>query len=233
MARINFCDIIQALKIKTKKTMKNQKVGTGLGTIVLVIIAITIGTFAWVVIKNRDVASEVQEPVNIKKPITTQSPYQNENTQYGNNQSDEKDLSNSKITTKYINNTYGFEFEYPQNLVITQNATDSVFGLSDKPDGHWVINVTVAENTSNLSLKQAFDKEMNRYIKRGRNIMTSDISVGGKSAKKFSIKNYGDNGNVVVVIINGKNIITIYGTDSSTFLNTIFETTLNSFVFIK
>ncbi|MCX6765974.1 MAG: hypothetical protein NT136_03375 [Candidatus Moranbacteria bacterium] len=202
--------------------MKKQKIPTGIGVIIILIVTITIGVFVWKVEKNQLAIEQPQVPqVNQK--------YNAKN----NNQSDEKALEDSKITTKYTNNTYGLEFEYPQNLVISQDATDSLFGLSDRPDGHWVINVSVSANTNNFSLVQAFNKELARYKKPERNIITSDIIVGGKPAKKFSIQNPTDNGNAVVVIVDGKNIITIYGTDSTTFLKTIFETVLNSFKFIK
>ncbi len=120
--------------MKNKKKKLNQHISTKLGAIVLIIIALTVGVFVWKIGKEQEAPKQQQLTYDIKKPIKTQLSHLN--------QSNNKSVKSDNIkTTIYTNSTYGFEFEYPQNLVLTQNSTDSIFGLSDQPDGHWTINI--------------------------------------------------------------------------------------------
>jgi hypothetical protein len=205
--------------------MKNQEIGTIPGTIILIIIAVTVCMFVWVYERGQEAIEQSQQMNNSRRPAVTKTSQ--------NNQSDKLATTDSAKTSTYTNNTYRFEFEYPQGLVIAQDSTDSVFGLANKPDEPWAINISVSINTDNLSLDQVFNKELARYKKPGRNILISDVTVGGKPAKRFSVQSYGDGGNAVTALINGENIITIYGTDSVTSSKTILETVLKSFRFKK
>ncbi len=134
-------------------------------------------------------------------------------------------------TSIYTNNVHGFEFKYPQGLSVAKGSTDDVLGLSDNSSDPWIIKVTVSENTDDLSLEQAFGEELDRYQKSAPKsvIINTDTRINGKPAKKFSIVNSHDDRNAAVVFINGKNVITIYGNDSTMFLRTILETVLYSF----
>ncbi len=212
--------------LKDKK-MDNKKIPTIVGTFIIIVIAITVGVFVWKIEKNQKGVGQSQNVVGIKK---LQKPTANQRDQAQQLQAAKG--SNDEMK-KYINKTFGFEFEFPSDLVITQNSTDSVFGLSDKPDGHWAYNVTVTANVNNISLDQAFDSALERYKNTDKKIIVTNINIGGEQAKKYSIQNPTDSGNSVSVVIYEKNIITIYGDDSTPSNKTNFIKLLSSFKFIK
>jgi hypothetical protein len=61
--------------------MKNQKVSTTLGIIVIVIFAIATGVFVWRIVKNRQVVDQPQQVVNVRKTLDTQTPGINQGDQ--------------------------------------------------------------------------------------------------------------------------------------------------------
>lgn len=134
---------------------------------------------------------------------------------------------------EYKNEKYGFQFKYPEELVISNISTDDSFGLSDRPDGYGFLGIRVSENTDNLPLKQIFENFITRYEKEERQIIVSDINVGGVPAKRFYVKNYNDRGNAGAVLVHGNDVITIYGDDSNENLKEIFERVINSLEFTE
>lgn len=78
--------------------MKNQKIGTTLGIIVIVIFTITIGVFVWQVVKNREVAEAPKSVVDLKKTATTQVPEINQEEQIKT----QKTTSNNKPSSTAV-----------------------------------------------------------------------------------------------------------------------------------
>ena len=200
-----------------------QYIETKLGVAVILIFTLTAGVFIWKWEKNQLEVQQPQMNYNFKKPVIDQE----NNTQNNNQTAHQSQDNTTEGTKKYTNKTYGFEFEYPNDLVIAQDATDSVFGLSNFLEGPWVVNVTASDNTNNLSLGQSIDKMVKRFTNYKTDI--TSVSVDGVPAKKYSVQNYGDRGNAGVIMIKGHNIITIYGDDSNPSLKKIFETVIDSF----
>jgi len=54
--------------------MNNQKISTARGTIILIIIALTVGVFVWKVGKDQEATDQSQSVVSIKKPVTLKTP---------------------------------------------------------------------------------------------------------------------------------------------------------------
>ncbi|MFA7319545.1 MAG: PsbP-related protein [Parcubacteria group bacterium] len=206
-----------------------QHIDTKLGVVIILIFAVTVGAFLWKWEKNQPEVEQSQTNYNFKKPVAVQTPVVNQgDNMQNNNQANQQPQNNTAVgTKKYINKTYSFEFEYPSDLVIAQDATDSVFGLSNFLEGPWITNITVSDNVNNLSLNQSTDKIIKRF--ENYKIDITSVNVDGVPAKKYSVQNYGDNGNAGVIMIKGHNIITIYGDDSNSSLKKIFETVADSF----
>jgi len=125
----------------------------------------------------------------------------------------------------YTNSEYGFSFEYKSNLVISYSTGDHIVlaaGLGD----HWVYSIIVEENLNNLSLDEALDSKVTSEDKT-----ISDILLDGKSAKRYSINNYGDYGNAGVILLNGNYIIRISGDDYSNNSRINFSEFLSTFKF--
>lgn len=217
--------------MKNKKVL-NKKISTEIGVGVVLLVAIVIGGAFYLQNKKEQsvMVPEIKQSQLQNKQVTVQQQNQpkDENNQ---NQTQQQDQVVGNIK-KHTNSKYGFEFEYPTNLVVTSTSTDDVFGLSDRPDGHWIINVTVSPNLNNFSLSQALTNATSIF-KSPENVVIKNITIGGTPAKRYSVQNYHDNGNAGTIIVKGGNIITIYGDDSSASLKIIFETVLNSFKFIK
>jgi hypothetical protein len=94
--------------------MKNPKVSTFLGIIVLAVIAITAGMFMWLVEKRQEIASQPQTTNDIKKDAIQKL------TANQQSQSQEAKLSTEEIadlmkdSKTYKNTAYGFELAYPK-----------------------------------------------------------------------------------------------------------------------
>lgn len=212
-----------------------QHIETKLGVAVILIFAITVGAFVWKWEKKEELMN-TPTTQNLNETLLKKSISQDQESKTIEKKSDENKLSDLEQnieegvdTNKYTNKTYGFEFEYPKNLVIAQDATESVFGLSTFAEGQWVMNITTIKNTSSLSLNQATDKALERF--NNYKVTTNNIDIDGVPAKKYSVQNHGDNGYVGVIIIKESNIITILGDDSNSSLKKIFETVIDSFKF--
>lgn len=80
--------------------MKNQKVSTALGTIVIVIFTITAGAFVWQVVKNREVAEVPQSVINVKKPVATQTPSTNQQNQTQETPSNNKTTNPASVVVQ-------------------------------------------------------------------------------------------------------------------------------------
>ncbi|EKE11407.1 MAG: hypothetical protein ACD_15C00084G0008 [uncultured bacterium] len=146
-----------------------------------------------------------------------------------------EDQSDKIKTSKYINKTFGYEFEYPDKLKTTSISNDSNVVISDGLEGHWIYNINTQANYQKLSLEDAFSQiltEKTKSVSDKNLINISSITIDGKLAKKYSIKNYTDYGNTGIVLISGDYIISIFGDNSISPINSDLENILNSFKFI-
>lgn len=198
--------------------MKKQKVDTKLGVAIIVIFAITTGVLVWIYENGKS------------KPIQ-----QNQITNNAQQQNQTQEEQGVTINTGelYKNDKFGFEFISPQKLILTSRPADSNVIFSDRPSGHWIYDIRISQNNNNLSLENAFIQELSKHNKSEEKIISTTINIDGILAKRFSIQKYTDYGNSGVVLVNGSNIVTIYGDDSSFINKTNFETIISSFKFMK
>lgn len=114
----------------------------------------------------------------------------------------------------YTNTQYGFEFQYPSDMIITADAPSGRFGTGvnysvSQPDSKWSYGVDVKANTSNQTLKQVFDENYNTWksiITSGsdfqlKDFYTLDIKVVGIDAKELYIDHFSDIGSTMVSVI--------------------------------
>lgn len=141
-------------------------------------------------------------------------------------------VANTSSTLKtYKSQNYGFEFQYPNKLVITPASKENEVTISDEEGGHWIYDVRITNNSDNFTLEkilEILEKEATDQEK-----LVNDIILDGKPAKRYSIKNFGDYGNAGVILIVGNNILTISGDDSTTSGKADFEALLSTFKFSK
>lgn len=135
----------------------------------------------------------------------------------------------------YSNLSFGYEFQYPPNLITTQDSSDKSVILSDSKNGYWAYSVSTASNLGNLSLEDVFTSRTSKYngSEDPVTIKAQDIKIDGKPAKRFWRVGYHDYGNTGVYLLNQGNVIEIYGDDSSSYAALAFNTILNSFKFSK
>jgi len=117
--------------------MKNQKVSTKLGTIALVIIAITVGIFVWLIEKKQEATEQLQ-------PVIENQVQQNKEQQQvnGNNKSDCL-LNNSSEKTEwktFKNDQYKFEIQYPSNFIYNEHLANTP-GEIIQPRVNYIINL--------------------------------------------------------------------------------------------
>ncbi len=183
--------------------MDNQKIPTSTGAVILIIIAITIGVFVWVYEQKQGSSVTIQTPT-VSKP-------------------------NTKV---YTSEKYGFVFKFPGDLTIDPNSKDSDIILNNPLGEQRVIYIQIYGNND---MDKAFDEYLLqlRNPDQKNNVILSNINIDGNSAKKYSIENYTDYGNTWITLNHNKNIIRIFGDDSTQTNKANLETVLNSFVFTK
>jgi len=103
--------------MQNKKQKLDQQISTKLGTIVLIIIALTVGVFVWKVGKNQEVAEQSQNIVTRPKVVVSQQP-QKEKFPAIDPQELERLINLTENWKTYKNKTYGFEFKYPQDYSV-------------------------------------------------------------------------------------------------------------------
>jgi hypothetical protein len=151
--------------------MKNQKVSTSLGTIILVIFSITAGVIVWQVMKNQEATYEATQIITSNQN-NLQS---NSNTPPLSNLSStasliEKAISSDISTWKeYKNNEFGFSVSYPEELKLASTGSaGQIFGKlihTNNSTGNIEALVTIYEPaTKNISNKP-FAKMLSDYKK--------------------------------------------------------------------
>jgi hypothetical protein len=194
--------------------MDNKKIPTSVGTIVLVIIAITVGAFVWRIEKNNSKETPLSQ--NFAKTDSYTEP-----KKQAENQPSEKNEENTEVLVKpgsvYKNDTYGFTLKIPQG-VATSRISNADVVLAGEPGGHWIYDIRIADNINNQSLQDVLSKILADRTDSSEvktSVVTNNIKIDGKPAESFTIKNYGDYGNAGAVLINGNKIFAIYGDDAN------------------
>lgn len=117
--------------------------------------------------------------------------------------------------TAFYSADAGYEIIVPAGM---QVRGFSEFDISlSYPESKWNLALTVAPNANNATLEEAFQNllaerapsEFGEYT--AEDIKTSNIRLDGIQARRFSINNYGDVGETVIVAINKGYIYVISG----------------------
>lgn len=189
------------LNILINENMKNQKVSTLLGTIVLVIFSITAGVLVWQVIKNREIAKQPpQEIADIKKPVVTQVPeviQQNQEEIKTECNSIANQKNTEKITAIYkykkikVSDSYmKFSFQVPETwLSETRHSGDRNLSvdemrdfLATNYDGSIKTNPKLTSDYADLPwslLKDMPNEEVvKNYAKNGNSFPNASVSAG-------------------------------------------------------
>jgi hypothetical protein len=201
--------------------MNNKNIPTLLGTAVLIVIAITAGAFVWAYEKKQAPIDPAIRQQAIPKPAAQ------------TNAKPSTPAPEKTATKTYAVEKYGFAFEFPETLEVAPKSTDDTIILNDPTSGHWMYEIKTSINADNLSLKDAFQKALKKFI-APENLTAAKAYEGtlhGHTVRKFSDKNYSDYGNAGVVLLNGKHIVEILGDDSTPENNARFEALLTSFKF--
>jgi len=140
-------------------------------------------------------------------------------------------------TTSYKDEKYNFQLKYPKGMILAVSPSGRLgTGINysiGMPDEKWSYSIDVKPNTTNQSLQSAFQENYD-YWKSNigqytefqlKDLVTSDIVVGGQKAKELFINNFGDTGSTMVsVVANGNSYIISGGVrkgDLDQFLSTI------------
>lgn len=112
--------------------MDNKKIPTWLGTIILLIIAITVGAFVWKVEKNQPYISQPQYVTNTKKPAVTQMPTVVQQNQQQDFLIVKPTLPINQSKWKVLTNkSAGFSIQYPPEFFI-DNESDAIYNYKPK-----------------------------------------------------------------------------------------------------
>lgn len=182
--------------------MKDQKVNVKLGVTVFIVFVITVYVFAQQVIKNQTI-------------IEQQKIIPNDTKKTGPVQSAQENIDNNKQLQIYKNETYGYEFKYSPDSIITINSSDDNVILSSNPNGHWQNSIITTLNKEKLSLDQIFNQTVESLKTNKKDFTITDMFIGHRRAKKYSIKNNEDYGNTGIIIIDGDKIFKIFGDDTT------------------
>lgn len=194
--------------------MKNQKVGTVVGTGILIIISVTAFVFVWVYEKSLS-QTEISQPTQVPLPKavqkTTETPVFPKTIE---------PVEERKI---YRNDTYGFEIQYPSNYLfqsplVSENAEysiwfgpsyEEVFGVKQSNlRAQSVFGIAVFKNESGLDNFIKKTESMLGGIEHTLEIIGTE-QVAGISAKVAKICNMGGFCDKRLYFIHGKYLYVI------------------------
>lgn len=138
--------------------------------------------------------------------------------------------------TVYSNYLYKYSFEFAgttENLKDGDPANVSVLSSSSSP---WIFQVSTQKGGADRPLQALAEAMVKEVTDRAepvadREVSITDFKVADKPAKYISISRFGDYGNAFVVLINGKNVLTVTGDDSNSENKEAFLAFLKTFNF--
>lgn len=144
-------------------------------------------------------------------------------------------LTNDNPSETYQNKTYGFTFQYPTDLVPISTLNDTAVTLAGKNGEHWAYGISAKNNSEHRTLDSLFNEMLDDRLTWITNTdnkkVVSDILLGGKPAKRYSITNNGDYGNAGVMVLSDNTIVSITGDDSTDGDKKDFDALLSTFTF--
>ncbi|KKP97642.1 MAG: hypothetical protein UR99_C0008G0023 [Candidatus Moranbacteria bacterium GW2011_GWD2_36_12] len=181
--------------------MKNQKVSTGLGTIVLVIFSIAAGMLVWQVMKNREVAEAPQNVVDVKKNIVIPQNKQGAQQDQSKTQTTTNN-SKSTIITKinddrktwktFHDNNGGIKLSYPSELSLNTLRKDIILGIySISPeDAYYGVPDAMIMNQLIIyyDQKNIYEIIENKKTNNPENFTQKTIEINNISAEQISYK---------------------------------------------
>lgn len=194
-----------------------------LSILVLIIVAGVSGGGAYLWFSNK-VNLEIQ---SLNKQVSgLQKANQNDNGKPSNTQA---------IAGTYINEKYGFSFQYPKELIITSYSYDEHIVLAGSDVDPWIVQVDAEYGPLTVNADDAlFYVLQRRFIVSIDDIPNkfeiSNINIDGVAARKFIIKQSYGWGNEGVVIKGNNTTITIMGDTGN---NQVFENVISTFKLTK
>jgi hypothetical protein len=234
--------------------MKNKKIPTSTGTIVLVIIAMTVFGVVWKYEKNQQ---NIQQPlvmIDAKKLAVSQQA-QSQQSFLGDQANNATNNKSKNIEWKtFTNDQFKFEIQYPSSFVYEEHLANTP-GEVIQPDVEYILNLgSSAEGSSSSNI---VGNNFLMYIVNSKNSLDDYIKnikltsgavensfefvgtskVGGLTSRIAKTCDMGGNCNKDVFFTDGKHIYFIRLSQYSTLKNAsdkeIFDHILSSLKFIK
>lgn len=196
-----------------------EKISTLAGTIVLVIITVTVFSFVWVYEKTRLDPDQLLNNNKITIDTTRSITPENKILQ-----------EEGKYLQIYENKTYGYKLKHAPNAIIVPEPTDERVVIADVPD-YRKNAIIVSSNAEGLSLDQVLDCTINSEKLDLRNIVITDVLIGQRHGKKLSIENSDYEYSTVIVFLNDKYVFTVLGNERGNGGENSFGFILSSFDF--
>jgi flagellar biosynthesis component FlhA len=178
--------------------MKNQKVSTGLGAIVLVIIAITVGVISWKIVKDKETTEEPQEITVQAKPVEKKQVQQNQTQTQVQTDNVPKPTIITKINDDrktwktFQDNSSGIKLSYPFELSLNASRKDIIIGIySISPaDAYYKVPDAMIMNQLIIySDKKNIDEIIkNQKTSNPENFTQKAITINNVSAEQISYK---------------------------------------------
>jgi hypothetical protein len=123
----------------------------------------------------------------------------------------------------FQNNEEKYSFAYPTNMRIDKNIPGEI--AVGYPNSKWVFAVSSQPNNENFTLEEVFQSIVEQMSPSSaseysaNDMKTYNLTVDGKPAKGLSIKNFGDQGETVVVTLSKDRIYVLRGSTGQAWTN--------------
>ncbi len=143
--------------------MKNQKVGILLGTIILVIIAITVGVFVWEVDKGQEIdqIAGVALPSNIKQGIKNQQETNAEGDCFS-----EENVKNIKWQ-EFKSDKFRFQVQYPASFSLYEQDADAQ-KFAQQPDVYFYVAFRPSQNNLKNNQDCVHSNEFSMFVSKNK-----------------------------------------------------------------
>jgi hypothetical protein len=202
-----------------KKKKLNQQISTPLGTIVLIIIALTVGVFMRKVWKDQEAMEQSQNTIAVKKPVTqTIINQQNQTRPTTINNSKSTILvkinSDKKTWKNFYDKKSGIKLSYPSELsvgtsrkdiilgIYSISPKDAYYGMPDAMIMNQLLIYTKQESVTNIISEQKTNNPRNFTQKSMTlsDISAEQISYRGAYAGELWVDTLIKNGSDTIVI---------------------------------